>query len=60
MIIVTSMEVPPWEKNGMVIPVVGITSATTAVFTSIWKNILVVNPNATYDLYLSVAFQAMQ
>ena len=58
-IIVTSMDVPPWEKNGIVIPVVGSTSATTAMFTSIWKKILVVIPNATYDFYLSVAFQAM-
>ena len=41
------MEEPPYEMNGRVIPVIGTSAATTAMFTQAWNTSHTVRPVAS-------------
>jgi hypothetical protein len=43
----TQSELPPYEMNGSVIPVIGTRLATTAMFTHAWKQSHIVMPVAS-------------
>jgi len=43
----TQSELPPYEMNGRVIPVIGTRLATTAIFTQAWKQSHIVTPVAS-------------
>lgn len=47
-IIDISNDEPPYDKNGNVIPVVGIVPVTTRMFRITWRIIPNDNPNVTY------------
>jgi len=56
----TQSELPPYEMNGRVIPVIGTRLATTAMFTQAWKQSQIVTPVASKAPVESSARSAMR
>ena len=55
----TQSELPPYEMNGSVMPVIGTRLATTAMFTQAWNTSQVVMPAARSAPIASLARSAM-